>query len=409
MKFLTKFVCLFAFAAFPVMAAEPPASFADLVEKLTPTVVNISTTQKIKGGIQGQQMFELPQGGEMPEEFRDFFEQFAKPNGKQAEREVFSLGSGFVIDENGYIATNNHVIADADEITVIFSDDSKLKAKIVGRDVKTDLALLKVEAGKKLPAAVLGDSDNARVGDWVIAIGNPFGLGGTVTAGIVSARARNINSGPFDDFIQTDAAINRGNSVGPLFNSKGEVVGINTAIFSPTGGSIGIGFAVPMALAKPVFSQLKSSGKIERGWLGVKIQQVTEEIADSVGLKKNAGALVVSVAKGSPAEIAGILPQDIIILFDGKEIKEMRSLTRIVAETKNGKATSVEVWRKGVAKTLTIKVGELRDNEHAENEELGNEKPKSDLGKGKELLGLLLGNLIVEEREKYNLPPDAKG
>ena len=198
-------------------AATPPASFADLVEKLTPTVVNISTTQKLKGGMPGMQMFEMPQNGEMPEEYRDFFEQFTHPEGREGkgmEREVFSLGSGFIIDENGYIATNNHVISDAEEITVILSDDTKLKAKIVGRDVKTDLALLKVEAGKKLPAAALGDSDSMRVGDWVIAIGNPFGLGGTVTAGIVSARARNINSGPFDDFIQTDAAINKGNSGG---------------------------------------------------------------------------------------------------------------------------------------------------------------------------------------------------
>jgi len=393
-------------------AAEPPSSFADLVEKLTPAVVNISTTQKAKAGRAGQMPFNLPENGEVPEEFRDFFEQFGRQKNHEQEEdgnEVFSLGSGFVIDENGYIATNNHVIANADEITVIFSDDTKLKAKIIGRDAKTDLALLKVEAGKKLPYANLGDSDAARVGDWVIAIGNPFGLGGTVTAGIVSARARNINAGPFDDFIQTDAAINHGNSGGPLFNTKGEVIGINTAIFSTTGGSVGIGFAVPMALAKPVFAQLKEHGKIERGWLGVKIQHVTEEIADSVGLKKVGGALVVSVSKGSPAEKAGILPQDIITRFDGKEVKEMHFLPRIVAETKNGKTVAVEVWRKGAAKTVSLTVGESREEEKAENDTPLIENNGDDNGKVKEVLGLSLGVLTGTDIERLGLAVETKG
>ena len=265
-SFLRVFTLVSILTAAPSFATDVPPSFADLVEKLSPAVVNISTTQKTKAGMQnGGEMFDMPDDGEngeeMPDMMRKFFEQFGgkePKSGKQAEQELTSLGSGFIIDPEGYIATNNHVIADAEEITVTLTDDTKLKAKIIGRDAKTDLALLKVEAGHKLPSVPWGDSDAARVGDWVIAIGNPFGLGGTVTAGIISARARNINAGPFDDFIQTDAAINRGNSGGPMFNMKGEVIGINTAIFSPSGGSIGIGFAVPSAMAKPV---LRSSFK----------------------------------------------------------------------------------------------------------------------------------------------------
>ena len=377
---------LFIFISSNSFATEPPASFADLVEKLTPAVVNISTTQKVKGGIPGIQMFEMP-NGQMPEEFRDFFENFANPEGRQIEREVYSLGSGFIIDEAGYIATNNHVIADAEEVTVTLSDNTKLKAKIIGRDVKTDLALLKVEAGKKLPFVPLGDSDVSRVGDWVIAIGNPFGLGGTVTAGIISARSRNINAGPFDDFIQTDAAINKGNSGGPLFNTHGQVIGINTAILSPSGTNVGIGFAIPMAMAKPVLMQLKSGGKIERAWLGVKLQQVSEEIAESVGLSKPIGALVMEVAKGSPSDKAGIEVGDIITNFDGKEVKEMRNLPRMVAETPIGKTVEIEVYRKGVSKNLQVTLGELK--EKLANK--GNDEQENlDSSDAKEVLGMVL-------------------
>ncbi|MEI6729810.1 MAG: DegQ family serine endoprotease [Pseudomonadota bacterium] len=390
-------------------AAELPPSFADLVEKLTPTVVNVSTTQKVKTGMSGNPMLDMQQN-EIPPEFREFFEQFAKPQGEQQpqEREAYSLGSGFIIDENGYVVTNNHVIADAEEITVILSDDTKLKAKIIGRDAKTDLALLKVEAGKKLPFAAIGNSDASRVGDWVIAIGNPFGLGGTVTAGIISARARNINAGPFDDFIQTDAAINRGNSGGPMFNMKGEVIGINTAILSPSGGSIGIGFAVPSSMAKPILTQLKNGGHINRGWLGVSIQNVTDEIADSLGMKKAAGALVMGISKGSPADKAGILVGDIITKFDGKEVKEMRFLPRLVAETDIGKTTEIEVLRKGSVKTLKITLGKLQEQEEASNKG-GEDNANADTEKSSVVLGMSLNDITPELRSRYKLAEDVPG
>lgn len=398
-------------------AAEMPASFADMVEKLTPSVVNISSTQKVKGGFPGLQLFGMPEGGEnMPPELKEFFDQFSKRGGKgmkPMEREAQALGSGFIIDESGYVVTNNHVIADAEEITVILSDDTKLKAKIIGRDSKTDLALLKVDSDRKLPAVVLGDSDASRVGDWVITIGNPFGLGGTVTAGIISARARNINAGPFDDFIQTDAAINRGNSGGPMFNSKGEVIGINTAIFSPTGGSVGIGFAVPMALAKPIIEQLKSTGKIERGLLGVKIQQVSEEMADSVGLKKPMGALVIEVTKDGPADKAGIKAGDIVTHFDGKEVKEMRFLPRMVAETKVGKKSEVTVWRGGAEKKFTVDIARMTDSdkdaEDADSKD--SKKPADKTGKvdSLDVLSLSLAAITPELRAQYDIGKDVKG
>jgi serine protease Do len=417
MKLLSNFLAIFMAITTSAFAAEVPPSFADLVEKLTPAVVNISTTQKMKSGAPGLQMFQMPEEGQMPEEFRDFFDQFMKQgqngqgqDGKQVEREVYSLGSGFIIDENGYIATNNHVIADAEEITVILSDDTKLKAKIIGRDTKTDLALLKVEAGKKLPAVSFGDSDASRVGDWVIAIGNPYGLGGTVTAGIISARARNINAGPFDDFIQTDAAINRGNSGGPLFNVKGEVIGINTAIFSPSGGSIGIGFAVPVSMAKSVFTQLRTNGRIDRAWLGVKIQHVTDEIADSVGLKKTMGALVMDVTKDSPSAKAGVEVGDVITKFDGKEVKEMRFLPRMVADTKIGKTVAVELWRKGQPKNVSVILAQLKEQDEAalieKDEEGGTQEAQI---KTKELLGMSLSPITSSIRDKFKVAPDTKG
>jgi len=387
-------------------AAELPPSFADLVEKLTPTVVNISTTQKVKTGMSGNPMLDMQQN-EIPPEFREFFEQFAMPQGEQQEREAYSLGSGFIIDENGYVVTNNHVIADAEEITVILSDDTKLKAKIIGRDAKTDLALLKVDADKKLPFAAIGNSDTSRVGDWVIAIGNPFGLGGSVTAGIISARARNINAGPFDDFIQTDAAINRGNSGGPMFNMKGEVIGINTAILSPSGGSIGIGFAVPSNLAKPILTQLKNGGHINRGWLGVSIQNVTDEIADSLGMKKAAGALVLGISKGSPADKAGILVGDIITKFDGKEVKEMRFLPRLVAETDIGKVAEIEVLRKGSVKTLKITLGKLQEQEEANKD--GDDNTGGNSENSSIVLGMSLNDITPELRSRYRLADDVPG
>ncbi len=321
-------------APLQAMSTEVPGSFADLVEKLSPAVVNISTTQKVKGGvgIMGLPLDQLPDSPEF-EPFREFFERFGNQgkDGEGAEREVTSLGSGFIIDASGYIITNYHVIDAAEDVSVTLSDKSQYSAKIVGKDKKSDLALLKVEAKKPLPFVELGDSDAARVGDWVIAIGNPFGLGGSVTTGILSARQRSIHAGPYDDFLQTDASINRGNSGGPLFNMQGKVIGINSAIFSPSGGNIGIGFAVPSTIAKPIIEQLKAFGRTHRGWLGVKIQEVSQEIAESVGLEKPMGALVLEADPQSPGGKAGIQAGDIITQYNGRDITEMRFLPRMVA------------------------------------------------------------------------------
>jgi serine protease Do len=290
-----------------------PESFADLVDTLLPTVVNISTTQEVERG-----------GGS--EEFEEFFREFFERRGEERpqRRRQSSLGSGFIIDPSGYIVTNHHVIAEADQITVRLADESELEATLVGSDEKTDLALLKVESDHPLPFAKWGDSEATRIGDWVIAIGNPFGLGGTVTAGIVSARQRDINSGPYDNFIQTDAAINRGNSGGPMFNVDGEVIGINSAIFSPSGGSVGIGFAIPSALARNIIAQLEEGGEVQRGWLGVRIQTVTDELAEGLRLDRARGALVASVSEGGPAEAAGIKQGDVILIFDGREVTAAR-------------------------------------------------------------------------------------
>lgn len=399
---------------FDVRAAQVPAGFADLSEKLIPAVVNISTTQNIKVKDKGDgdtesPLKQLPPGHPL-EEFKDFFDKFYRQYGDEdfSERNSVSLGSGFVISPDGLIVTNNHVIADAEEITIIFADDSKYKAETVGRDTKTDLALLQIKADKKLPYVQFGDSDEARVGDWVIAIGNPFGLGGTVTAGIISARARDINSGPFDDFIQTDAAINRGNSGGPMFNMDGKVIGINTAIYSPTGGSVGIGFAVPAALAQPIIEELKENGKIERGWIGVKIQNVTDEIGESVGLDKSKGALVVDVNKGSPAEKAGIIPGDIIIKFNDKEVSVMKKLPRFVAETKIGKEVDIEVWRSGKSKKLSIKIGEQSEAEEKKSEEEEDGKPV-ETPEGDNISGLVVTPLSKELREQFGYDSELRG
>ena len=388
-----------------------PDSFADLVEKLIPAVVNISTTQTVKGQEQpGVEMPQFPPGSPFEEFFKEFFDRQQR---EQRARKVTSLGSGFIVDPAGYVVTNNHVIADADEITVILEDDgnTNLKAKVVGRDSKTDLALLKVEAGHPLPAVKFGDSDKARVGDWVVAIGNPFGLGGTVTAGIVSARARELNSGPYDDFLQTDAAINKGNSGGPMFNMAGEVIGVNSAIYSPTGGSVGIGFAVPSSLAKPVIDQLRKYGHTRRGWLGVRIQTVTEEIAESMGLQKPMGALVASATAGGPAAEAGIQPGDVIVKFDDKEVTDMRHLPRIVAETEIGKTVPVEIIRKGAHETVSAKVGELQENEQVASVSPKEKKKAAAPSKEQKVagLGLSLAPLGAEVRQQFDIGPEVKG
>jgi serine protease Do len=394
--------------------AAPPDSFAPVIEPLMPAVVNISTTQKVaqRGNI--VPMFDFDGLPDTPQnrQLKQFFQQFGlQQGGPMPDKEVTSLGSGFVIDPAGYVVTNNHVVGDADEIRVIFGDNTHYAATLVGRDPKTDLALLKIKSDKPFPAVSFGDSDGLRVGDWVIAVGNPFGLGGSVSAGIVSARGRNINAGPFDDFIQTDAAINRGNSGGPLFNSKGEVVGISTAIFSPTGGSIGIGFAVPSAMAKSVIGQLKQFGVIHRGWLGVKIQQVNEEIADSLGLGKPRGALVLEVGKDSPAIGTGLAVGDVIVKFDGREIDEMRKLPRYVADTKIGKKVEMVVWRKGREVTLTTKVGELPSgaDDAAAAPAKGSKKEQPTPAAKALVLGMQLVPITPQIRAQLQLKPSVTG
>ncbi len=398
--------CLFAVAAVLFMAGlatakGAPDSFADLADRLSPAVVNISTTQSVKTNGRNV-MPQLPPGSPFEDFFRDFFDQ-QRRNGGQPRR-VTSLGSGFIVGDDGYVVTNNHVIAEADEITVRLSSGEELEAEIVGRDVATDVALLKVETDEKLPFVSFGDSDTARVGDWVVAIGNPFGLGGTVTAGIVSARNRVINAGRYDDFIQTDASINRGNSGGPMFNLSGEVIGMNTAIFSPTGGSVGIGFAIPSNLAKVVVSQLREFGETRRGWLGVRIQSVNDEIAESLGMEKAMGALIAGLTEGGPAEEAGLEQGDVIIEFDGKEIAEMRALPLVVAETPIGKTVSVEVWRRDKKHTFKVEIGRLEE-----------EQLVASLGSGGgdnnevDTLGMTLSRLGDPLRQRFNIEPDVNG
>jgi serine protease Do len=341
--------------------AKGPESVADVAALLLDSVVNISTSQTVTGS-RGIQPPQLPDGSPFQDFFDDFFDQ-NPDGGSDGPRRVQSLGSGFVIDAGGIIVTNNHVIEGADEITANFNDGSKLKATLVGTDEKTDIAVLKVEPAKPLRALPFGDSENLRVGDWVMAIGNPFGLGGTVTVGIVSARNRDINSGPYDNFIQTDASINRGNSGGPLFNMEGEVIGINTAIISPTGGSIGIGFAIPSATAVNVINQLREFGETRRGWLGVRIQEVTDEVAEGLSMADASGALVAGVTDDSPAALAGIEPGDVILEFDGRKVTAMHELPRMVADEPIGKEVPVLILRKGKEQTVTVTLGRLEDSE----------------------------------------------
>ncbi len=370
-----------------------PESFADLAEKLSPSVVNISTTTVIEQ--KSREMPSFPPGSP----FEDFFKQFDKPGNKK--RRAQSLGSGFIIDETGYIITNNHVIDNAEKIMVILFDDTSFEATVVGKDPKTDVALLKIDPKKiKLKAVKFGNSNKLRVGDWVMAIGNPFGFGGTVTAGIVSARGRNL-SGSYDDYIQTDASINRGNSGGPLFDMKGNVVGINTAIFSQSGGSVGIGFAVSSNLAKQVTDQLKQYGRTKRGWLGVLIQEISEEIAEGLGMKTARGALVSSATEGGPAEKAGVKTGDVIIKFNNTEIKNMKELPRVVAGTPVGKSVPLVILRNGKEITLNVTLGEL---ELAEKENLiGKTSKKNVKSKEYDKLGFSAEELSEENKSKFKL------
>ena len=389
--------------------ARGPDGISDVAERVIDAVVNISTSQKVEA--RNTPMPQLPNDPQLDELFRDFFNRRGQndpQNRERGPRRVNSLGSGFVIDAAGIVVTNNHVIAEADEITVILNDGTRLKAELIGKDQKTDLALLRVKPDKPLKAVKFGDSERLRLGEWVIAIGNPFSLGGTVTAGIVSARNRDINSGPYDNYIQTDASINRGNSGGPLFNLEGEVVGVNTAIISPSGGSIGIGFAVPSKTALPVIDQLKQFGETRRGWLGVRIQQVTDEIAESLKISPPRGALVAGIDDKGPAKPAGIEPGDVIIKFDGKDIKEMRDLPRVVADTPIGKQTPVIIIRKGKEETKTVTLGRLEDGEKvAAADPKGDAAP--DKGVVKKTLGIELANMSDDLRKRYKIKDSVKG
>ncbi|MCB1505615.1 MAG: Do family serine endopeptidase [Hyphomicrobiaceae bacterium] len=381
-----------------------PQSVAPVAEKLIDAVVNISTTQTTKGP-QGLPLPEIPKGSPFDDMFEDFFN---RRGGARIPRKVSSLGSGFVIDgKEGLVVTNNHVIADADEIVVNFHDGTKLKVdKVVGRDQKSDLALLKVSPSKPLADVKFGSSDVLKVGDWVMAIGNPFGLGGTVTVGIISAKSRDINTGPYDDFLQTDAAINRGNSGGPLFNMDGEVIGVNTAIISPTGGSIGIGFAIPSDTAVNVIEQLKLYGETRRGWLGVNLQSFEEDLAETLGAPAGQGALVAAVTPDGPAAKAGIAPGDVIVRFNGQAVTTMRSLPRIVANATIGKAVPVEVIRKGEKRTISVEIGRLADDVVMESEAGGPEENDPD---PKTLLGLKLEALSDELRSQYSIGKKVEG
>ncbi|MCF8469956.1 MAG: DegQ family serine endoprotease [Parvibaculum sp.] len=348
-------------AAPAATSLESLPSFADLVEKVSPAVVSIRVDEEVAASEQaGMPDLPFPPGSPFEKFFRDM--QPRGPNGQPQSRHATALGSGFVISPDGYIVTNNHVVGDGTDITVISNDGSELPAKLIGKDPKTDLALVKVESKHELPYVVFGNSDNVRVGDWVLAVGNPFGLGGTVTTGIVSARGREIGAGPYDDFIQIDASINKGNSGGPTFDVHGNVVGVNTAIFSPTGGSVGIGFAIPSAIAQNVIKQLKDEGKVTRGWLGVTIQQVDDDLASSLSLDKARGALVAQVAEDSPAKKAGVQTGDVILNVDGKEMEDVRAVSRTVADLQPDTTSKLIVWRDGKRKTLTARIGTFPEN-----------------------------------------------
>src|SRR6202162_5039137 len=391
-------------------SARGPDGIADVAEKVIDAVVNISTSQTVEakgGGGEGRgAMPQLPPGSPFEEFFDDFFKNRRggggpggnSKGGDLQPRKTNSLGSGFIVDTSGIVVTNNHVIADADEINIIMNDGSKFKAELVGVDKKTDLAVLKFKPTKPLVAVKFGDSDKLRLGEWVIAIGNPFSLGGTVTAGIVSARNRDISSGPYDNYIQTDAAINRGNSGGPLFNLDGEVIGVNTLIISPSGGSIGLGFAVPWKTVAGVVDQLRQFGELRRGWLGVRIQQVTDEIAESLSIKPARGALVAGIDDKGPAKPAGIEPGDVVVKFDGKDVKDPKDLSRVVADTAVGKEVDVVIIRKGNEETRKVTLGRLEDNDKTQQASAKAKEEPAEKPVTQKALGLDLATLSKDLR-----------
>lgn len=377
---------LFAFfiasLGFAAEAGAQFPSFADLAEKLTPSVVNISS-----------------------------FSQSETENGEGNTPLSESLGSGFIIDGNGYIITNNHVVDKAESISITLSDNTKTEARVIGKDPKTDLALIKIETKRPLNAVKFGDSDKIRVGDWVLAIGNPFGLGSSVTAGIVSAKSRDIESGPYDSFIQTDASINQGNSGGPMFNLQGEVIGISSAIFSTTGASQGVGFAIPANLAGWVISQLKEHGEVKRGWIGIKIQPNTPEIADSLGISANQGVVVSGVTEQGPAQKAGLQAGDIVLSFNRQPIDNTKNLSRLIAETKIGTPAPIEIWRSGQKQTLTIPI-ELMPEEtplSAAKETVSDTAETPDNGESLNIIGFTVKEISPELAERYKLAPSTSG
>ena len=388
------------------------ADFSEMADELIPSVVSVSVIIS-RETINQPRAPQFPPGSPFEDFFKDFFERRGIPRQntppQRPRRNETAQGSGFIIDDSGLIVTNNHVIAGASSITVVLYDGKSLQAKLIGADAKTDLALLKVKTDIKLKAVSWGNSDEVKVGNWAMAIGNPFGLVNTVTVGIVSARARDINAGPFDDFIQTDASINRGNSGGPLFNLKGEVIGVNTAIYSPSGGSVGIGFAIPSALAENIVEQLEEYGRTIRGWLGVRIQTVTEDLASSLGLDRPYGALVASVIPNSPAEKAGIKPGDVILDFNGSEVTEMRKLPRLVAETKVNSKSNVTIWRNEKKKSLKIVIAEMKEEEKEVKE--SKEKTDSEMLKSDyfEQLGITLSSITQDVRMRQNIPESVSG
>ena len=390
------------FTNISIQARGAPESFADLAEKLSPSVVNITTSTTI-AGVNDQARPQIPEGSPFEDLFKDFFNN--GEGGQGRPRRSSALGSGFVVSADGFIVTNNHVIDKADEIVIEFFDGKELVAQLIGRDPKTDIALLKVEASEPLPFVGFGDSDIARVGDWVMAIGNPLGQGFSVSAGIISARNRTLRSGPYDDFIQTDAAINRGNSGGPLFNMNGEVIGVNTAIISPNGGSIGLGFSMSSRVVGRVVNQLKEFGETRRGWLGVQIQDIDSDMAEALGLNKASGALISGVPDGPGAD-AGILSGDVILSFDGVEVKDTRGLVSAVGNADVGKVVRVIIFRDGKTRTIKVTLGR---RESAEKVEIVPTAKVPEKIKETEELGMKLMSITSETREQLNLPDDATG
>ncbi|HKY95213.1 MAG TPA: DegQ family serine endoprotease [Kiloniellales bacterium] len=378
-------------------AAPVPESFSGLAKEVTPAVVNIASAHAVEA--QQQMPFQAPPGSP----FEEFFKQFQDPN---RDETMTALGSGFIIDPTGYIVTNNHVVENATEVTVRLGDDSVYAAKVVGVDPQTDVALLKIEADRELPSVPLGDSDAAEVGDWVMAVGNPFGLGGSVTAGIISARGRDIDAGPYDDFLQIDASINHGNSGGPLFDMDGKVIGVNTAIYSPNGGSVGIGFAIPSNIVKSVVAELKEDGKVDRGYLGVMLQPITPELASALGLEKAEGAMVADILPDGPAAKSDLRKGDVILSFAGKDVSDPRGLARAVAAEKAGEKVSVTVWRDGERHELSVTPGEQPTKDQASVEP---ETGQEDGSYHSAALDADLAQLTPEWREQLGLESDVEG